>query len=94
MVFGIKYNEEKNQLLRATRGIGFEEAIQAIRQGGLLADIVHPSYKRPKQRMYVVLINAYAFALPYVINRKKQEIFLKTLYPSRALTKKCLKEGK
>lgn len=94
MVFAIKYSEEKNQLLKATRGIGFEEVLDAIQQGNLLADVAHPSLKYPKQRMYVVKIDLYAYAVPYVVNPKKTEIFLKTIYPSRVFTKKYLKGGK
>jgi hypothetical protein len=91
MAFDITFNEEKNQLLKATRGIGFDEVIEAINIGGLLADIAHPSQKHPNQRLYVVRIKKYAYAVPYVINPQKNEIFLKTAYPSRILTKKYIK---
>ncbi len=91
MAFNIKFNEVKNQLLKATRGVGFEEIIDAINSGGLLADITHPSQKRSNQRLYVVRVKKYAYAVPYVINPQKREIFLKTAYPSRALSKKYIK---
>jgi hypothetical protein len=91
MAFDIHFNEEKNQLLKATRGIGFDEIIEAMRKGNLIADIAHPSKSRPNQRVYVVRIKKYAYAVPYVINEQKNEIFLKTAYPSSALTKKYMK---
>ena len=91
MAFNIKFNEVKNQLLKATRGVGFEEIIDAINSGGLLADVAHPSQKRSNQRLYVVRVKKYAYAVPYVINPQRREIFLKTAYPSRALTKKYIK---
>lgn len=91
MAFRINFNEEKNQLLKATRGIGFDEIIAAMRKGDLLADIAHPSKSRPDQRLYVIKIKKYAYAVPYVINTEKNEIFLKTAYASRALTKKYMK---
>lgn len=94
MAFSIKFNEEKNQLLKATRNISFEDVLGAIKNGKLLDDIAHPSYKHPQQKLYVVEIQKYAYAVPYVINTKKQEIFLKTIYPSRFLTKKYLKGGR
>ena len=47
MAFDIIYSEEKNLILKATRGIGFEEVLEAIRKKGLLADISHPSRIRP-----------------------------------------------
>jgi hypothetical protein len=91
MAFGINFNEEKNQLLKAMRGIGFDEIVEAIGKGGLLADIVHPSASRPNQRLYVVKIKKYAYAVPYVINSQKKEIFLKTVWPDSDLTKKYIK---
>lgn len=87
MAFGISFNEEKNQLLKATRGISFEDILEALKNGRLLADIAHPGQKHPRQRLYVVEIRGYAYAVPYLLNTQKQEIFLKTIYPSRVLTK-------
>ena len=94
MTFSIKFNEEKNQLLKVTRGVSFEDILEALKEEKLLADITHPSQKRPNQRLYVVEIKGYAYVVPYVFDTKKQEIFLKTIYPSRALTKIYLKGGK
>ena len=91
MAYDITFNEEKNQLLKATRGIGFDKIVEAIGRGDLLADIAHPSKSRPNQRLYVVKVKQYAYAVPYVINVQKNEIFLKTAYASRALTKKYVK---
>ncbi len=91
MAFDINFSEEKNQLLKATRGVGFDKIIGAISKGDLLADIAHLSKSRPNQRIYVIRIKNYAYAVPYVINIQKNEIFLKTIYPSSALTKKYIK---
>lgn len=90
----IRFNEEKNQLLKATRGINFEDVQDAIEHNNLLADITHPNKKYPSQRLYIVEIAGYAYAIPYVINKEKEEIFLKTIYPSRVLTQIYLKGGK
>lgn len=94
MAFSIKFNEEKNQLLKATRDISFEDVLSFIKDKKLLDNIAHPSKKPPHQRLYVVKIKEYAYAIPYVIDNKKQEIFLKTIYPSRMLTRIYLKGGK
>jgi hypothetical protein len=91
MAFNITFNEEKNQLLKVTRGVGLDEIMTAISSGDLLADIAHPSHTRPNQRLYAVRIGKYAHAVPYVINPGKNEIFLKTAYPSKVLTKKYIK---
>lgn len=93
MAFSIKFNEEKNQLLKATRNISFEDVLKAIKEERLLADISHPSQKHPQQKIYIIQIKEYAYAVPYIINREKKEIFLKTIYPSRIFTKKYLKGG-
>ncbi|SRR5258708_648631 len=94
MAFSIKFNEEKNQLLKATRKVSFEDILEALKKGKLLADIEHPSQKYPRQQVYVVKIKKYAYAVPYVSDSRKQEIFLKTIYPSRMLTKIYLEGGK
>ncbi len=91
MAFNIQFSEEKNLLLKATRGIGFEDILEAIEAGNLMADIIHTNKKRTNQRLYVVKIKKYAYAVPYVIDHHKKEIFLKTAYPSRTLTKKYIK---
>ncbi|MCL4353390.1 toxin [Patescibacteria group bacterium] len=93
MAFSIKFNEEKNQLLKATRNISFEDVLEAMQEKRLLADISHPSQKYPHQRVYIIQINDYAYAVPYILNVEKQEIFLKTIYPSRIFTKTYLKGG-
>lgn len=90
MAFNINFNEEKNELLKATRNISFDEIIDAMSKGALLADIVHPSKSRPNQQIYIVRVRKYAYAVPYVVNTKRNEIFLKTIYASRALTKKYI----
>lgn len=88
----IEFNEEKNLLLRETRGIGFEEAIKAINNGNILDDRQHKNIKKyPKQRIIVVKIKNYVYAIPYIFNQKKGTIFLKTVYPSRVFAKKYLK---
>jgi hypothetical protein len=88
MAFSIKFNEEKNQLLKATRNISFEDALKALQEKRLLANIKHPY-----QQVYIIQIKEYAYAVPYILNVGKKEIFLKTIYPSRFFTKKYLKGG-
>lgn len=91
MAFSIYFNEEKNQLLKATRGVGFDEIINVLAGGGLVADLAHPSRKHCHQRLYAVRIKQYVYAVPYVIDQAKNQLFLKTVYPSRTLTKKYIK---
>lgn len=93
MAYTIKFNEEKNQLLKATRGIGFEDVLGYIKKGDVLDNIAHPSQRYPQQRLYVIELKGYIYAVPYIINSEKQEIFLKTIYPSGVLMKRYKKEG-
>ncbi len=81
----ITFSEEKNELLKLTRNVSFEDALAAIASGAVLADLEHKKYKN--QKIFVLTLHGYTYAVPYVINAKG-EIFLKTIYPSRILHKK------
>lgn len=94
MDFSIRYSEQKNQLLKATRGISFLEIIRSMEEGQLLDDTSHPNRSRPNQRTYIVRVGDYVYVVPYVVNVERKEIFSKTIYPSRVLTKIYLKGGK
>lgn len=54
--------------------------------GGLLVVLDHPNTGLyPNQRMFVVRIRDYAYLVPFV--ETKQEVFLKTIIPSRKATR-------
>lgn len=78
------WNVEKNELLKQTRGISFEEIVFLIQSGNLLAIEENPGY--PNQKIYVVKVENYAVIVPFV--ESETEIFLKTAFPSRKYTKK------
>jgi len=86
------WNEEKNKLLKIERDICFEDVLIAFDSGGLL-DIVENKKKKkyPKQKIFIVNINNYAYLVPFVEDNKK--IFLKTIIPSRKATKKYIIKG-
>lgn len=87
----IGWNEDKNQQLRSTRGVGFEDVIAAIEAGRVLDDIEHPHEERKgHQRLLVVDINGYACVVPYV--RQQEQMFLKTIYHSRAMQKRYMEK--
>jgi len=87
------WNEEKNQLLKVARGIGFEQIVDAINNHLVLAKLKHPNRTRYKnQSIYVVNIDDYAYCVPCV--KQKQTVFLKTIYASRKYKKLYLKEPK
>ncbi|MEA3355275.1 MAG: toxin, partial [Patescibacteria group bacterium] len=85
MKYGIEFSEEKNLILQETRGVCFKEVVKAFKNKNVLDDISNKNYS--KQKIFVVKIKNYVYAVPYVIDKKKKTIFLKTVYPSRALTK-------
>lgn len=78
MKLRIGFNEEKNLLLKETRGVCFEDAIEAIKKGKILDDLIRKKKdKYPNQRILVVEIEKYAYAVPYIIDQKKAWYFLK-----------------
>lgn len=82
----INWNPIKNQMLIEERDVLFEDVIFSLQSGGLLDDLVHPNGERyPHQRIFVVSIDEYAYLVPYIEN--DEEIFLKTIIPSRKATK-------
>jgi hypothetical protein len=85
----IRWNAGKSLSLKAERGVSFEEILSAISQGGLLKVMEHPNRaKYGHQKMLVVRIREYAYLVPYVEN--DQEIFLKSIMPSRKATREFL----
>ena len=83
------WNHEKNAQLIKERQISFERVIYHIEREGLLDIIKHPnSSKYPNQRIFIVNIDNYAYLVPFVEN--DEEIFLKTIIPSRKATRKYL----
>lgn len=60
-----------------------------IERGDILDDYLHPNQKDyPGQRMMVINIANYAYLIPYIEN--DEELFLKTIIPSRKATQKYL----
>ncbi len=95
MVPGIEFSYEKNLILKATRGVCFDDVIEAIERDQIIDDLKHPRKdKYPNQRILVVKIKNYIYAVPYILKDDKKTIFLKTVYPSRVLTGKYFQKGK
>lgn len=79
-------NEEKNNLLKRTRNVCFEDVLLAIETNNLLAIIEHSNQiKYMWQKILIVKINNYVYRVPYIEENNK--IFLKTIFPSRRDTK-------
>jgi hypothetical protein len=80
------WNEEKNAILKATRGYSFDDVIKAMIKNGVLDNTKHPNtQKYPNQFIYVIELDGYIHYVPYVIDG--DNIFLKNIIPSRKLNK-------
>jgi uncharacterized DUF497 family protein len=80
------WNSEKNEQLKADRGVSFEDVVLAIESGGLLDVVEHPNPKRyPNQGVYVVAIGPYVHLVPHI--EEADYVFLKTIFPSRKATR-------
>lgn len=83
------WSEEKNEFLKITRGVGFEDVIFHIQNGDVLDIIKHPNAGRyPNQNIIVLNIEGYVYLVPYVKQRGIR--ILKTIIPSRKATKEYL----
>ena len=88
---GIKWSPLKSKRLKRTRGVSFEEIINAK----FLGIREHPS--RKDQQILVYEYKGYVWAVPFVF--EPEGIFLKTIYPSRKFKKiykkrRCNEEDK
>jgi len=80
------WDEDKNNKLKAERGVSFEQVVFCIENGMLLDVIEHPNPGRyDKQKIYVVEINNYVYLVPFIDQNDIR--FFKTVFPSRKYTK-------
>ena len=84
------WNNEKNKKLKEERNISFEEVLFYIENGQLMDIIEHPNPSNYSgQKVFIVNINDYAYLVPFI--ETDEEIFLKTIIPSRKATRKYLR---
>ncbi len=77
-----RWDNDKNELLKQSRGVCFEQVVLLMEKGEVL-----DTY--PGQKIAVVMIEAYACIVPYV--ESHEEIFLKTIISGRKATNKYLR---
>jgi hypothetical protein len=86
------WSDEKNRWLERVRGITFEDIIYHMAHDGLLDVIEHPSPERhPGQRIFIARVEGYVCLVPFI--EDDEVIFLKTVIPSRRMTRAYLGEG-
>lgn len=87
----ISWNAGKNALLKAERGVSFEDVVFHIMAGDILDTVDHPNQKRyPGQQIHIIAIEEYVYLVPFV--ETDEEVLLKTIIPSRKATKSYLGE--
>lgn len=86
-----EWDSSKNELLKKERGISFEQIIFHLSQGDIWKVADHPDQIRyPGQKIYFVLVDGYIYLVPHI--KEKNQVFLKTIIPSRKATKDYQKE--
>jgi len=87
------WSDEKDQILRKERGIGFQDIVFHLDRGDLIAIAEHPNTEKyPNQMIMYVQVESYIYMVPYIQSGDLK--FLKTIIPSRKATRKFLEEEK
>ncbi len=86
-----EWDSNKNEWLKKERRISFEQIIFHLLQGDLWKIADHPDQIRyPGQKIYFVIVDDYIYLVPHL--KQKNQIYLKTIIPSRKATKVYQKE--
>ena len=81
------WNKEKNIELKETRNISFEDVLFYIERNQIIDIVENPNQdKYPGQKYFIIDINDYVYYVPFV--ETDEEVFLKTIIPSRKYKKK------
>ncbi len=87
------WNDEKNEWLKRERGLSFEDVLFHLAHDGLLDVIEHPKQNQYLgQRIFIVNMEGHVCLVPFV--EENEIIFLKTIIPSRKMTRRYLGEKK
>ncbi len=87
---GFAWDEEKNQKLIKERGISFEAIVSYIEEGHIVA-IIPGRSQFAHQKQFLVVVSSYIYIVPFV--EENDRVFLKTIIPSRKMTKRYLFGG-
>jgi uncharacterized DUF497 family protein len=85
-----EWDSKKNRTLIKERGVSFEAVVLQIEAGQLIAVVPGKGIFR-HQKQYVLELNGYVYVVPFVEDLER--VFLKTIIPSRKLTKRFLSGG-
>ena len=86
-----RWDAAKNQWLITSRRVSFEEIVWAVAHGHLLDVLISDKERYKGQKQLVVEVKGYAYLVPIV--EEGEVIVLKTVIPSRKLTRRYLRRG-
>jgi uncharacterized DUF497 family protein len=82
----ITWDPRKNERLKKERDVSFDDVLFHVSAGDVIDIFEHPNQERyPGQKIYAIAIEEYVYLVPFV--ESQDEIFLKTIIPSRKATK-------
>lgn len=82
----IAWSPQKNEILKSERGVSFEDIVFHIYAGDIIETFDHPDQEKyPGQKIHAIAIEDYVYLVPFV--ESDDEVFLKTIIPSRKATK-------
>ena len=85
------WDEEKNDLLKKTRNISFEQVILAIEEKNIVDIFDHPNQEKYKGQIFILVeIDEYVYVIPAHISPSEETCHLITIYPSRKYTSRYL----
>ena len=76
----ITWDETKNEWLKSTRSVSFEQTAGMLLDEHYLDIVENPT--RPDQQYFVMMTQSYSWLMPFVIDTNDR-IVLKTAFPSR-----------
>ena len=86
-----EWDPKKNEWLKKERHISFEKIVFHLSQGDVWRTADHPDQENyPGQRIYFIVVEDYIYLVPHIVGN--DNIFLKTIIPSRKATKAYSKE--
>lgn len=82
----IAWSNEKNEVLKSERGVSFEDIVFHMLAGDIINTFDHPNQEKyPGQKIHAIKVEDYVYLVPFV--ETDEEVFLKTIIPSRKATK-------
>jgi uncharacterized DUF497 family protein len=89
----IDWDWQKNKWLKENRGVSFEMIALKLAEKDIVDIVAHSSERYFHQYILLINLENYIYAVPFVVEKENEKIFLKTIFPSRKYTKKYLEKG-